>query len=507
MKSQSCDNKIWLGILGVVAVCLLSRLPQLTSPYFHADYNGDEFVLGLMAKHMAQGQEFPFYFWGQSYGFCWLEAGMVALAIKFFGIGLFSLKVPMLLLWTLGCVFFYGACGLWTNRIYSFWITCLLIFSPAWMGWSMRARGGYLSAFLLSSVVLFLLARHGSKLNKRVCWTIGILSGFIFFSQPIFLLGVLPLLGQAQLKQKSIRNIFICMAGFVGVFILGKVMAPLQGNTEYWQPAWFRADDFSVFVSTFKDRVFHALNQDSGFGKNWAPAVISNAWCVVALVGFVMYIWGLLIKKARTLSTPFLISVVLILGCTFFINCEDQYRYLLSLSVFLILWFAVQSFEWVHKSVFLKALLGLGIGVFIVLGILTAWNYRYTYRVKPIVSNEVPEMQKISKVIEFLKASGVKYVFSLDDDLSWKLMFFSREEIISRWMSMRSRQPVYARAVTQAFFSGQKVALVGHMLDEILAYVIVASEGKPEVVADPYFVDLFPSPKLIVEKLRFQVVQ
>ena len=74
------------------------------------------------------------------------------------------------------------------------------------------------------------------------------------------------------------------------------------------------------------------------------------------------------------------------------------------------------------------------IGALIVLGILAAWNYRNSYRLNPAVSNEVPEIQKISKVIEFLKASGVKYVFSLDDDLSWKLMFFSREEIASRWM-------------------------------------------------------------------------
>ena len=116
MKSQLYAHRSWWGILGVVALCLLSRLPQLMSPYFHADYNGDECVLGLMAKHMAQGPEFPFYFWGQSYGFCWLEAGAVALAIKFFGMGLFSLKVPMLLLWTLGCVFFYSACARWTRQ-------------------------------------------------------------------------------------------------------------------------------------------------------------------------------------------------------------------------------------------------------------------------------------------------------------------------------------------------------------------------------------------------------
>jgi len=220
-----------------------------------------------------------------------------------------------------------------------------------------------------------------------------------------------------------------------------------------------------------------------------------------------VYVWGLITRKVSASSAPFLISVVLILGCTFFINCEDQYRYLLSLSVFLILWFGIQSFEWMNKSTLFKVFLGLWISVFIVLGIWASWNYKDSYRFNPCVSTEAPEIQKISKVIAFLKASGVKYVFSLDDDLSWQLMFFSREEIISRWMSMASRQPVYAQAVTQAFLTGQKVAVVGNMLDEVLAYLLIVNEGRPEVVADPYFVYLSPSKDLIINKLRFQLAK
>jgi len=507
LKPQFPSNIGWLGTLAVAALCLLSRLPQLTSPYLHADPNGDECVLGLMASHMAGAQEFPFYFWGQHYGFSWIEAGAVALAIKFFGTSIFSLKVPMLLLWTLGCVFFYWALALWTTRTHGFWITCLLIFSPGWMVWSMRARGGYITAFLLTTIILFLMARSRPILNKGASLGTGILLGFIFFSQPIFLLGVLPVLGYVICKQKNFKDVFICIAGFIGVFMLGKVMAHLQGNTDYWRPSGFRYDSFPTFLSTFKDRVFYSLIQDPVFGKNRAPVIITNTWCAVFLVGLGFYIWRLITRKVIPRSTPFLTSVVLLLGYTFFTNCEDQYRYLASLGIFLILWFGIQSFEWMNSGIFFRVLRGMVIGFFIIFGIFAAWNYKDFYRTLPASSKEVPEMRKLSELIGYLKASGIKYVFSVDDDLSWKLMFFSQEEIISRWGKATGRQPAYIKAVNQAFLGGEKVAVVGNIRVEPVAYLVIETEGKPDLVADQYFVYLSPSIELIVKKLGFQLYQ
>jgi len=490
---------LW-GTIGIVALCIVSRLPQLMSPYLHADYNGDECVLGLMAQHMLRGQEFPFYFWGQNYGFSWIEAGAVALAIKSVGATVFSLKIPMLLLWTTGCVFFYAALAQWTNRIYGFLITCLLIFSPAWMDWSMKARGGYITAFLLTTIVLFLIAHHWQKPKNNTFLFIGILLGFIFFSQPIYLLGLLPLLVYFLFKQKSIQAIFICIVGFIAIYVLGKVMAHLQSNTDFWQPVWFRPNDLGLFISTFKDRVFTALNQDSG--HYLASMIVSRSWCIIFMFCIGVQLFRSISKKAGVLSTLLFIGLVLTLGFTFFL--DETVRYLLSLSVFLILWFGVQSFEWFDKNAFTKFSQGIVIGILIILGILTAWNYRDFYRLNPASSNEIPEIQKISKVIKFLDTSNVKYVFSIDEDLSWKLMYFSREHIISGG-NLKSRQPMYSKAVAQAFLNGQKVAIVGDILHQTFAYLIVANEAKPEYLDDLYFVYLNPSKSLITDKLGFQL--
>jgi hypothetical protein len=52
-------------LVALAAMSIVSRLPQLRSPNLLVD--GDECVLGLMAKHVAQGKELPIFFYGQHY--------------------------------------------------------------------------------------------------------------------------------------------------------------------------------------------------------------------------------------------------------------------------------------------------------------------------------------------------------------------------------------------------------------------------------------------------------
>jgi hypothetical protein len=56
----------WRYAAILVVAAGVSRLPQLTSPHLLLD--GDEAILGLMAKHLAEGREAPIFFYGQAYG-------------------------------------------------------------------------------------------------------------------------------------------------------------------------------------------------------------------------------------------------------------------------------------------------------------------------------------------------------------------------------------------------------------------------------------------------------
>ena len=84
---------------------VITRLPQLLSPSFMLD--GDECILGLMAKHMAEGKETPVFLYGQNYGFSLIEGRCAALGFRLIGVSAVTLKLAMLFLWTIGCLFLF----------------------------------------------------------------------------------------------------------------------------------------------------------------------------------------------------------------------------------------------------------------------------------------------------------------------------------------------------------------------------------------------------------------
>jgi len=62
----------WLLLTTLAIVTFASRLPQLLSRNLLLE--GDECILGLMGMHVAQGREFPIFFYGQKYGLSIVEA-------------------------------------------------------------------------------------------------------------------------------------------------------------------------------------------------------------------------------------------------------------------------------------------------------------------------------------------------------------------------------------------------------------------------------------------------
>src|SRR3954451_4785334 len=99
--------RTFLYVAAVVALSVASRLPQLQSPNLLAD--GDECTLGLMAKHVAEGKEFPLFFYGQHYAFSPVEQTDGAAAFVLFGVGAGPLKAAIHIVWTIAMLFFFHA--------------------------------------------------------------------------------------------------------------------------------------------------------------------------------------------------------------------------------------------------------------------------------------------------------------------------------------------------------------------------------------------------------------
>ena len=171
MWAQSGQQATHLGYLvALAAISLVSRLPQLLSPNLLVD--GDEAVLGLMAKHVAQGKEFPIFFYGQHYGLSSVEAAAGALGFVVFGTGAVPLKLAMLALWTLGVLFLFLAQSRLLGASRSFWITVVFLLNPAWAVWSMKARGGYITSFTATAALLWLLVRGRGSARRAVRWLV-----------------------------------------------------------------------------------------------------------------------------------------------------------------------------------------------------------------------------------------------------------------------------------------------------------------------------------------------
>jgi hypothetical protein len=179
-----------LCVIVVVVLGVLSRLPQLMSPELFLD--SDECVSGLMSLHLYQGRELPVFFYGQRYGLSIIENLAGALGFAALGVGPVALKAAMLGLWLTGAVFAFLCLAEWCGPRVALLGTLLLLCMPAWAVWSMKARGGYLTAFVAAHAVAFLLARRRQRLTAGVACAVGLLTGLAACAQPLWVPGLLP---------------------------------------------------------------------------------------------------------------------------------------------------------------------------------------------------------------------------------------------------------------------------------------------------------------------------
>jgi len=88
--------------------------------------------------------------------------------------------------------------------------------------------------------------------------------------------------------------------------------------------------------------------------------------------------------------------------------------------------------------------------------------------------------------------------------LQWQVMFYSDEQIISRWTSEVERYPAYVREMDGAVADGEPVALVGYVGDTHGLENMVSREAI-FTVDNRYFVYV-GADKALLKKLRFQFV-
>jgi hypothetical protein len=179
-----------VGLAIALAVGVALRLAVIASPLGEID--GDEAVVGLMARHIAFLGERPVFYWGQAY-LGSLEAFSAAPIFRLFDSSTLLLKlVPTA--YSLGFLALSAAVA---RRMFgtapALATAAYLAVPPAmWAVWSTKARGGYAELLCLGEALLLVTLVLARSPGRRLALVWGILAGVTFWTHVLAVAYLMP---------------------------------------------------------------------------------------------------------------------------------------------------------------------------------------------------------------------------------------------------------------------------------------------------------------------------
>ncbi len=438
----------------VFLLCILTRVPLLTDPGLMLD--GDECVVALMAKHAYLGKELPVYFWGQSYGFSLIEVLFILPFYAVMGVNTLAVKLAMLCLWGIGVAFLYKAMVQINNqhKILALLFALVIILCPAWVNWSMKARGGYLTSFALSSVALYLLFYKG-RINEYVRFIIvGLLVTLIYESQPFWLAGLLPLVLYRIIEKRNWKMAFACMLTSVAVW--GALSFAKSGGTIIYgvHPPAMTMDVIKAGISRFPEYVYKSLQGNYIFAwyqdtNSYYTSFAKIYTVLIFLTGLLGLLHLLFNRKGFGLFIAATLFIPLVLGYSLLTETMEG-RYMLPLMGYTLL--AVYIYM---NRLNLSVPVHLGATYLVIAAAITTLLF-------PVRTQTMYHRQALEESLDYLKKKDIWYVYATDCMLPWEVMFYSDEKILGRMFYFPGRYPVYDTMVDRALYAGEKTAVIGY---------------------------------------------
>jgi len=455
--------RTFVYILAVAALCVASRIPQLRSPNLLVD--GDESILGLMGKHVAEGREFPIFFYGQHYAFSPVETVAAAASFLAAGVGAIPLKAAGLAIWTIGVVFLFLAGFRRLGPSRSFWIVALLVLNPAWAVWSLRDGGGYLTSFAASSILLWLLARDRER-DSWIGWAAaGALTALIYLAQPLWLPGLLPIVAVVLLSRWrfSFAIVYLAVAGAAIVL----VKFGTATTAEAWGGPTMGNPDLAGSLPLVARQIYVAMT--GAYYLYWpidppgpATSVIAIIWCIFLPIAALIQLYRLVAGRLYPLSHLLFVSVVATIVAEWTLLSARDPRYMLPLFALLVALAGVEVIDVVDRRVGAKTAAVLLTAALALLGALSMREYAAFNFLWTNPPNRWSEARRLQQVFGYLQVKDVRHVFSMNGMLDSQLTFYSNERVISRWADPQGRYPLYVREVNRALANGEPVAVVGY---------------------------------------------
>jgi len=189
-------SKDLLCLIFILSATIFTRYKFLK--YWYTNFDGDEAIVGLMARHILKG-ETPVFYYGQEYMGS-LEALIASFYFHLFGSSPLILKLSPFTFFLLFQIFSYFLFKRVGGRVIAFVACQFLVLSPPVLSiWSVRARGGHIEILALGVLSLLVFFKYLECTDKKksifYLFLLGLAIGIgwwtshliIFFLIPIFI--------------------------------------------------------------------------------------------------------------------------------------------------------------------------------------------------------------------------------------------------------------------------------------------------------------------------------
>jgi 4-amino-4-deoxy-L-arabinose transferase-like glycosyltransferase len=206
----------WLGLFAVLLIALGGRILLLASG--SVSFHSDEAVVGLMARHILDGER-PTFFYGQAYMGS-LDAWIIALAFTLFGESVQSIRIAQSALYLLIVAVTYACAWRLSARLTVAVVAALLTaVSPVLLAlYSTATLGGYNETLLLGALVI-LLGYDVCYEHPRSWWRwllLGLCAGIGWWVNGLILIYALPVAAMVLLRAfKAFPYFLLALAGFL----------------------------------------------------------------------------------------------------------------------------------------------------------------------------------------------------------------------------------------------------------------------------------------------------
>lgn len=372
----------------------------------------------------------------------------------------------------------------------------------------MKARGGYLTSFAATAALLYVLIEYKDRPSVIRWFTARFLTAVVYLAQPLWLPGVLPILLFFLLSDRKVSFGLVYVLGIAAtILVFHMLSAATFGGS--WRPPAIGNRDVLGSLPQVVEQIYVSLTGSYYLRSRIDPSPVTG---MLTYFWFGIFAAAVLVQIYRVASKQYLLwshlpfaSILSTLLATWVLFDTRAARYLLPLSAPLVILAGVELFDLVDRKLLSDQRCRAALLVVLVLGAVSLIEFRdFSYMWKN-PKNSLSEAKRMEVLIYYLRVKGATRAFSVNALLQWQIMFYSREEVIARWMTDVDRYPAYIKEANRALADGETIAVVGHVgatggLENLV--------GNPEAifrVDDKYFVYVGADRELL-KRLNFRFV-